>query len=127
MSMSYWEGKAEEFYYKHGYYAGEEKMSYEIPNYIEAQLDLTDEYADNGYSLPIACELSFDEDEEYVTVEDIVFTYDDEELDIKKGESVTDEFIKRCTVNESLHAVYVNAEDFANEYLEDLKRFSIDF
>ena len=125
MSMSYWEGKAEEFYAKHGYYAGEE-FKYDVPDAYEHQVYLKDEYAENGYVLPVAAVLSFDEDEAYITVEDIVFLDDDEDLGLKAGESLTDEFIKKCTVHDSLSQVYHDAEDWANENITNLSHFSVD-
>ena len=125
MSMSYWEGKAEEFYEKHGYYAGEE-FKYDIPDAYEHQVYLKDEYAENGYVLPVAAVLSFDEDEAYITVEDIVFLNDDEDFGLKAGESLTDEFIKKCTVHDSLSQVYHDAEDWANENITNLAHFSVD-
>jgi len=125
MSMTEWEIKAEEFYEKNGYYAGEQ-YQYDVPDAFEHQVNLKDEYAENEYSLPVAAVLSFDEDEAYVTVEDIVFLDDDEDLGVKEGESITDEFIKKCTVHDSLKQVYHDAEDWANENITNLSHFSVD-
>ena len=125
MSMSYWEGKAEEFYAKHGYYAGEE-FKYDVPDAYEHQVYLKEDYSENGYVLAVAAILSFDEDKAYITVEDIVFLNDDEDFGVKEGVSLTDEFIKKYTVHDSLSQVYHDAEEWANENITNLAHFSVD-
>ena len=45
---------------------------------------------------------------------------------VKAGESLTDEFIKKCTVHDSLSQVYHDAEDWANENITNLSHFSVD-
>ena len=87
---------------------------------------MKEDYSENGYVLAVAAILSFDEDNSYITVEDIVFLNDDEDFGVKEGVSLTDEFIKKYTVHDSLSQVYHDAEEWANENIYNLAYFSVD-